>query len=325
MNKITLCIVFFLAIQFNLKAQCPGVPPAGYTCIPDANFEQALIDFGYDTEGTLDGQMKTIDATNRPTLFIINKGVLDFTGIEAFVSITALDVSYNPGLETLNTSSNPLIQSLDTEGCIVLTGLNLTNNPALTSLNLYDNDLSTLDLSSNTSLETVDLRLNQLGSLDFSNHPSLTSINVKNNMLTFLDMRNGFNGNMTFFDSDFNTDLVCLYVDDSNAGYLTALPWIIDVDSTFANNEAACNTLSVEFVESTLFNVYPNPASDFIFITSSTSDALLELYDVFGKRIVSKSIFIGSNSFDISKLSSGMYITRLKTQSKTETIKLIIK
>ena len=54
----------FFTGQFSLEAQCPGTPPAGYTCIPDTNFERALIDFGYDTENTLDGQMLTIDASN---------------------------------------------------------------------------------------------------------------------------------------------------------------------------------------------------------------------------------------------------------------------
>lgn len=324
MKKITFCLLCFIAIQINLQAQCPGAPPVGYTCIPDANFEQALIDIGYDTEGTLDGQILTIDASTRPTLTVSNRSVSDFTGVEAFVLITALDVSYNPLINTINTSSNLLLESLSTEGCTTLNNLDLSNNGVLTSLNVYDNDLSVLNISSNPSLQSVDFRLNQFASLDFSNHTSLTSVNVKNNVLTFLDMRNGFNSNITFFDSDFNPSLICLFVDDSSASYLTTLPWVISFTTTFVNNEAECNTLSTLDVESTAFNLYPNPANDLIHITSNVSKASLELFDVSGKRLISKSIHLGNNTLNISNLSAGIYITRIKTQNETETIKLIV-
>ncbi|MFD2822840.1 T9SS type A sorting domain-containing protein [Lacinutrix iliipiscaria] len=324
MKKTTFSIVCFFVMQLSLLAQCPGTPPVGYTCIPDANFEQALIDFGYDTEGTLDGQMLTIDAVSRPTLSIINRSVLDFTGVEAFASITSLDVSYNPGIVTLDTSSNTLLESLNTEGCTALANLDLTNNTALTSINLFNNDLSALDLSNNLSLETINIKQNQLTSLDFSNHTALTSVDVKNNMLTFLDMRNGFNSNITFFDSDFNPNLICLFVDDSSAPYLTTLPWIISFATTFVNNEAECNTLSTENIDRVSFHLYPNPASDLIYISSSASDASLELYDINGKQVITKSILLGNNTLDISKLNAGIYIAKLLTKNSVETTKLIV-
>ena len=51
------------------------------TAIPDANFEQALIDLGYDT-GTPDGSVLTANISGITSLSVYSKGISDLTGIE---------------------------------------------------------------------------------------------------------------------------------------------------------------------------------------------------------------------------------------------------
>ena len=295
---------------------------AQYIAIPDANFEQALIDFGVDSEGTLDGQILISDANSQTGLSIINRNVTDFTGIEAFVNIQLLDVSYNTNLVSLNTTFNTLIQSINTEGCAALTTLNLASNTALTSVNFFDNDISSLDLTNNTLLETIDVRFNQITSLDLSGHTSLTSFNAKNNALTFLDMRNGNNAIVSFFDSDFNIDLVCIYVDDASAAYHAT--WTISFYSTLVNNEAECNTLSAQDEAlNASFNIYYR--SNDVIIKSIIHSGRLKVYDLSGKLVIDNVLNIGENIINTSpSLNKGLYIAKITLNNKTISKKIIL-
>ena len=56
------------------------------TAIPDANFEQALIDLKIDS-GTIDGQVPTAAINTLTSLNVSGKNIADLTGIEEFYSI----------------------------------------------------------------------------------------------------------------------------------------------------------------------------------------------------------------------------------------------
>ena len=100
------------------------------TYVSDDNFEQALIDLGYDD--ALDGYVLTENISGVTSLDVRDKGISDLTGIEDFKA-----------LEELSCQDNEL------------TVLDVSNNTALTTLYTYNNDLTALDYSSNTPLTTV--------------------------------------------------------------------------------------------------------------------------------------------------------------------------
>ncbi len=56
--------------------------------IPDANFEGALVTFGMDTDGIVNGQISTTDALAITNLSLDNQGVTDLTGINSFTNLT---------------------------------------------------------------------------------------------------------------------------------------------------------------------------------------------------------------------------------------------
>ena len=97
--------------------------------IPDPNFEQALIDLGIDSDGTINQRIPRYDAEAVKSLDVGNKNIADLTGIEDFVSLTSLSCNGNQ-----------------------LTSLDMSGNKALTYLLCSDNDLTELDVSHNTSL-----------------------------------------------------------------------------------------------------------------------------------------------------------------------------
>lgn len=165
------------------------------TYVPDDNFEQALIDLGYDD--VLDNYVLTNNIDVVESLVIIDKGITDLTGIEDFKSlvylktsdgvldyklnenanqITSIDVSKNTNLEYLDLGENKL-KSLD-----------ISKNPNLTYLEIHFNEISTLDLSSNPKLELLSAGFNQLKTLDLYKNKNLINLQVFSNQLTRLDI-----------------------------------------------------------------------------------------------------------------------------------------
>ena len=111
-----------------------------YTSIPDQNFEQALINFGYDD--VIDGKVLTANINSVDSLSLESKNISDLIGVEAFTA-----------LKYLNCSNN------------LLTSLDVSKNTALTSLNCRYNKLTSLDVSKNTALTNLNCRYNKLTSL----------------------------------------------------------------------------------------------------------------------------------------------------------------
>ena len=84
-----------------------------YTSIPDQNFEQALIDFGYDD--VIDGKVLTANINSVDSLFLYRKNISDLTGIEDFIALSFLNCSSNQ-LTNLDVSQNTALTGLDCGG-----------------------------------------------------------------------------------------------------------------------------------------------------------------------------------------------------------------
>ena len=131
------------------------------TLIPDANFEQFLVDQGIDTNG-ITGDILNADAQAVTALNVTRNDIADFTGIEAFTNI-----------ETLNLGSNDF-------GTIQLNTLSLLRDFRITNTN----NLSSLDFTQNPELENIYIRTNSneplvtLSELDLSQNLKLVSFQV---------------------------------------------------------------------------------------------------------------------------------------------------
>ena len=224
-----------------------------YTLIPDANFEQALINLGHDD--VIDGEVLTSNIENLTALFIQNSNISDLTGIEDFSalqylwcngnSITSLDVSQNTNLETLgcnnnaitslNLGTNPnldflrcnnnMLTALDVSQTTNLTvieaqnnqlnSLTIGQNSSLEKLWCFSNQLTALDVSEATSLNNFSCWGNQIESLDLSQNSNLQNVFCNDNQLTSLNIANGNNVGISNFDAT-NNNLTCIEVDDAN-------------------------------------------------------------------------------------------------------------
>ena len=116
------------------------------TYVPDNNFEQALIDFGYDT-APLNDYVPTANISEITDLNLAFRFIDDLTGIEDFTVLAYL-VCGNNQLITLDVS----------------------NNTALDLLLCVDNQLTSLDVRNGNNIS--------MQYMECSDNPSLSCINV---------------------------------------------------------------------------------------------------------------------------------------------------
>ncbi len=331
------------------------------TYVPDDNFEQALIDLGYDN--ILDDYVATNSINSITNLSVSNKNITDLTGIEDFVALTVLHCANNQ-LSSLNLTQNTVLEELNCN-YNQITALNLSQNTSLAILRAHDNQINNIDLSANTALtelsigknllssidlstnlnltvlgisynlftaidvslnnllEVVHCHFNSFSSLDFSANTSLIALYCNNNPpLTDLDMRNGNNTNITDNAIMTHGNPNLTCINVDDAAWSTA-NWTtyVDVHSSYSEN---C-TLSVnQFNLENAFNIYPNPVKEQFTIQNDAGYVIdaISIYTILGKLIYkSKDI---QNTIDVSTLSNGMYLIKLNSNNKIITKKIII-
>lgn len=70
--------------------------------------------------------------------------------------------------------------------------------------------------------------------------------------------------------------------------------------------------------------VYPNPTSGAVTIETANNGATtVEVYDVFGKRVLSENIFAGTADINLSSCADGTYFFRIIGSDSVETVKII--
>ena len=112
---------------------------------------------------------------------------------------TAVDISDNTALTTVDLSLLTGLTELDAHGC-ALQSLDLTKNLALRALNCSYNNLTKINVASNTVLEDFDISGNGLSAINLYSNTALKKLNVSGNKgISLVDLRN-------------NTELTHLYV-----------------------------------------------------------------------------------------------------------------
>jgi len=240
-----LVLFFYFFVLGNIYSQ--------NTAIPDANFEQALIDLQIDKDGVVNGSVATADISGVTYLDVRYNSIGDLTGIEDFTSLVILYCSGNPitsidvsnaaelielwcedtQLENLDLNNNIALtmlvgygnnlNSLFVNGAISLkqlycennnlTSLDVSQNIALDDLSCGNNQLNNLDVGENTDLRWLYCSNNNLASLDLSKNMGLFGLTCSDNQLTILDVRNGNNSSISSFNATNNPLLECIEVD----------------------------------------------------------------------------------------------------------------
>ena len=303
--KTVFYLVVFLVIELKANAQT--------TYVPDDNFEQALIDLGYDD--VLDDYVLTANINSITTLSVNNRSISDLTGIEDFTALESLHCGQN-NLTNLNISSNIALNNLYCYNNN-LTSLDVSSNIALINLHCDSNNLTSLDVSSNISLEILLCYGNNITHLDVSNNTNLRKLECNDNNLTTLNVKNGNNQNIGPFDfiTVNNPDLTCIQVDDVT---YSSINWtFIDPQQYFSED---CS-LGIEDYNTENLSVFPNPVKNHFQIESEIPIQKIIIRNSIGKIVAE---FHSQETYDVANLNKGIYFVTVSNKSKQKTLKLIV-
>ena len=286
------------------------------TAIPDPNFEQVLISYGYDN--VIDGSVLTANINTVSSLYIVNKNISSLQGVEDFIALTHLECSENQ-LTSLDVSNNTALTSLICQNN-QLTSSDVSNNTALVLLRFAQNQLTSLDVSNNTALTSLICQHNQLTSLDVSNNTALTHLICHNNQLTCLNAANGNNMNILLI-AQFNPNLTCIEVDD--ATWSTANWPGIDSQTSFSldcNNDCSTSTIGINENTNNI-NLYPNPTNNLITldIEGYNGSVNVELYDLQGRLLKTNT----NTTISMQEYAKGIYVFKVAYGDIVEKLKVV--
>jgi hypothetical protein len=132
---------------------------------------------------------------------------------------------------------------------------------------------------------------------------------------------------MVSFDSQNNSNLKCIYVDDKDATYLS--DWSIDLASTFVETEVECDALDIDNdIKENCYVVYPNPTKGILYFDlPDTKIQKLTISDITGKQILQETEIDKKETMlpahDLSDFKSGVYIISIQTKNGIFTSKII--
>ena len=113
------------------------------------------------------------------------------------------------------------------------------------------------------------------------------------------------------------------YTFSASAGSLTVI-WAIGATSQYSsghsNRNATTLSVSLGISENNLlsFEIYPNPVSDLLNIQlpTGTEKAEVSVFDYTGRLVSSKTISSNDTAIDVQKISKGIYMIRVATNTK---------
>ena len=155
-------------------------------------------------------------------LRVWSQNIVSVEGIENFVNLTHLDVTFND-IETMDISALTNLTDLLCYGN-ELTALDISNNLSLENLYCNENQITELDVSLNTNLKNFECYINLLTDLDVSSNVNLETLNCSQNQLSEIDVTNNplliwllaSSTNLSDLDITNNPLLESLIVDNNN-------------------------------------------------------------------------------------------------------------
>ncbi|WP_026990666.1 T9SS type A sorting domain-containing protein [Flavobacterium subsaxonicum] len=318
--KKTLFTLLLIAISYKGAAQT--------TAIPDPGFESALINLNIDSDGIVNGQVLTSDLETVTELDLDfwlgnTPAIYNLSGLEGFSNLQELTINQTE-LSSINISQCSQLQKLECSGNM-LTSIDVSQNPLLEELRCgnysdlgYSNEIVDIDLSNNPNIRI----------LDASTMNTIDRINLKNgNNNSDMKLYVGFD-----FDEPTGPDIiyntVCIQVDNEELAQNYQFPyseWEVDNLGTTVNFSENCVLSNVDVEKHSAISVYPNPASDIVYINSQNAAVVngAVLFDISG-RVVREYKVVTAEGISVSGLQKGIYLLQITVGKNIQTKKIVI-
>jgi hypothetical protein len=288
--------------------------------IPDTAFLHALIDEEVDTNG--DSLISYAEAEVIISIDVSDRGIIDMTGIEAFVNLDTLECSRN-SVTSLDLSNNTMLKDLSCNLC-QLKSLNVSKNTLLEWLSCWNNELTSLDISNNPVLIGLYIQRNQINTLDLSNNTNLNYLRCRGNQFTNLDVSNNNSLKVLSIDEMPTLFEVCVWE-------LPFPPEGVEIDTTDSPNvcfetdcSGTCGTTGIKANSPTELSIYPNPTNNILTIeTSKVGQYTIELNSINGQLLYNDIIEGPTHQIDLSSFQKGLYLITVRSMDFVRTEKII--
>ncbi len=84
------------------------------------------------------------------------------------------------------------------------------------------------------------------------------------------------------------------------------------------------SSLSVNDFNQLNIVLYPNPVSNYLHVLGLNDKVLVEVFDVVGKKILSKQVDKHQNIIDVSKFNQGLYFFKITSKNKSITKQIVV-
>lgn len=331
MKKLLLLIVLLFSIQF-VNGQGPGNPPMPAWIILTSQNEVDSFPINYPISGVLDSNLAIVgdDITNLDSLASI-------VTINGHLSIGGMPMVFPP-VPTVMPIGNPLLLDISAFANLdsIHGGLFIMKNASLNSLSdlsgldnimgdliIEDNDALTnleglegitkvghnFSIGKNENLSSIEA-LASITEIDFflfvTDNPSLSNLNGLENIDYETIWALSITGNTIL--SECSVESICndILLDSTN----------VDISNNAlgcnseAEVEAACTTsLAVDELSEQSISIYPNPASNYITISSEENTIKnIHIFNHLGQAMPVK----GNSVIDVSTFPSGIYIMEVE-------------
>ncbi|MGH2664390.1 T9SS type A sorting domain-containing protein [Flavobacterium sp.] len=269
-----------------------------------------------NSDGTLDTSFTQIPTGYYSTIYasLSNGRTVTTTNLAGQNNSLLYRVNNANGIQTA-TFSAPGVTTLVSQSCenIILCGnfheVNGTNK----------NNLYRLTVPGSSIIPTPEAELNQL----FTSGQTLSDLVINGQNIQWYTAQNecanndlGRNPNEVYSLLPGSTLLV-----DGTTYYASQA--INGIESNHRMPVTVHQNLGVNEFSLADLKVYPNPVKNNLTVSNSSVIDKVELYTLFGQKIMEKSFSIGEVNLDFSNYTKGMYLLKIFSEGKNETCKII--
>lgn len=258
--------------------------------------------------------LTSIDLNNNSNLKFLSFNGANLVNIDVSTNLLLEELGIGTTTFTeLDVSNNTLLRNLSLTNTLI-TNLDLTNNLLLEDIECQHGVLEHIAITGLTNLKDLYIIDNNLHELDASSNTSLENLSVLFNDLHMLNIQNGNNENMTTMYAQGNPNLFCIQVDDEDqAPYVN---WGADPQVIYSED---CSLGNIHFHNMEVV-VSPNPFRDTITLHSKTIIDQVSLFNLFGQQLGTWRS--GFDHLVLGDLASGVYILKIVSEGKIETVTL---
>ncbi|MBU2929808.1 T9SS-dependent choice-of-anchor J family protein [Winogradskyella psychrotolerans] len=238
--------------------------------IPDANFKTALLNHDPIIDTNSDGEIQVTEAeAYAGSINVASSDIAELTGIESFLSITALNCSNNE-ITAVDLTQNIALEKIEI-AANELSVLDISQNSNLKELACNGNDLVELYTASNVNLEVLNVSANSISDLDIASNTALKSIEINFNPIENIDISN--NVNLELFSATYCYNLST--VDFSNNNTLeNILLWYTNQEEINVSNMPNLSSLYLRNLNLTSLDVSNNPNLYNLYVTDNNISEL---------------------------------------------------